>query len=60
VNTLEILEIFYLEGSSMIDERRNGKNDRTGKILRTIGIIFFALATVMNLLGGIGTCFPMI
>jgi len=30
-------------------------NDRTGKVLRTIGIIFFGLATVMNLLGGIGT-----
>jgi hypothetical protein len=30
-------------------------NDRTGKILRTIGILFFGLATVMNLLGGIGT-----
>jgi hypothetical protein len=30
-------------------------DDRTGKVLRTIGIIFFALATVMNLLGGIGT-----
>lgn len=30
-------------------------NDRTGNVLRTIGIIFFGLATVMNLLGGIGT-----
>lgn len=30
-------------------------NDRTGKVLRTIGIIFFGLTTVMNLLGGIGT-----
>jgi len=30
-------------------------NDRTGKVLRTLGIIFFGLATLMNLLGGIGT-----
>jgi hypothetical protein len=30
-------------------------NDRTGKVLRTTGIIFFGLATIMNLLGGIGT-----
>ncbi len=30
-------------------------NDRTGKVLRTIGIIFFGLAVIMNLLGGIGT-----
>lgn len=30
-------------------------NDRTGKVIRTIGIIFFGLATLMNLLGGIGT-----
>ena len=30
-------------------------NDRTGNVLRTIGIIFFGLATIMNLLGGIGT-----
>jgi hypothetical protein len=30
-------------------------NDRTGKVLRTMGIVFFGLATVMNLLGGIGT-----
>lgn len=30
-------------------------NDRTGKVLRTVGIIFFGLATLMNLLGGIGT-----
>lgn len=30
-------------------------NDRTEKILRTIGILFFGLATVMNLHGGIGT-----
>ena len=30
-------------------------NDRTGKVLRTVGIIFFGLTTVMNLLGGIGT-----
>ena len=29
--------------------------DNTGKILRTVGIIFFGFATVMNLLGGIGT-----
>jgi hypothetical protein len=30
-------------------------NSRIGKILRTAGIIFFGLATLMNLLGGIGT-----
>jgi hypothetical protein len=30
-------------------------NDRTGKVLRTLGIVFFGLATLMNLLGGIGT-----
>lgn len=30
-------------------------NDRTGKVLRTMGIVFYGLATVMNLLGGIGT-----
>ena len=30
-------------------------NDRTGKVLRTLGIIIFGLATLMNLLGGIGT-----
>jgi hypothetical protein len=30
-------------------------NDKTGKVLRTVGIIFFGLATAMNLLGGIGT-----
>ena len=30
-------------------------NDRTGKVLRTVGIVFFGLATLMNLLGGIGT-----
>ena len=30
-------------------------NDRTGKVLRTLGIIFFGLATLINLLGGIGT-----
>ena len=30
-------------------------DDRTGKVLRTTGIVFFGLATVMNLLGGIGT-----
>ena len=30
-------------------------NDRTGNVLRTIGIISFGLATIMNLLGGIGT-----
>lgn len=30
-------------------------NDRTGKVLRTVGIIFFGLTTAMNLLGGIGT-----
>lgn len=29
--------------------------DRTGKVLRTVGIIFFGLATLMNLLGGVGT-----
>ena len=30
-------------------------NDRTGKTLRTVGLIFFGLTTAMNLLGGIGT-----
>lgn len=30
-------------------------NDLTGKVLRTIGIIFFGLATIMNLVGGVGT-----
>ena len=30
-------------------------NEKTGKVLRTLGIIFFGLATLMNLLGGIGT-----
>ncbi len=30
-------------------------NDRTGKVLRSVGLIFFGLATAMNLLGGIGT-----
>jgi uncharacterized membrane protein len=30
-------------------------NDETGKVLRTVGIIFFGLTTAMNLLGGIGT-----
>ncbi len=30
-------------------------NDRTGKVLRTVGLIFFGLTTAMNLLGGIGT-----
>lgn len=30
-------------------------NDITGKILRTVGIIFFGFATIMNLLGGVGT-----
>jgi len=30
-------------------------NDRTGKVLRTVGIIFFGFTTIMNLLGGIGT-----
>jgi uncharacterized membrane-anchored protein len=30
-------------------------NDRIGKILRTVGIVFFGIATAMNLLGGIGT-----
>lgn len=30
-------------------------HDRTGKVLRTLGIMFFGLATIMNLLGGIGT-----
>jgi hypothetical protein len=30
-------------------------NSRIGKLLRTAGIIFFGLATLMNLLGGIGT-----
>lgn len=30
-------------------------NDRTGKALRTVGLIFFGLTTAMNLLGGIGT-----
>jgi hypothetical protein len=30
-------------------------NDITGKILRTVGIVFFGIATAMNLLGGIGT-----
>jgi len=30
-------------------------NDIAGKVLRTIGILFFGLTTVMNLLGGIGT-----
>ena len=30
-------------------------NDRTGNVTRTIGIISFGLATIMNLLGGIGT-----
>ncbi len=30
-------------------------NDTTGKVLRTVGIVFFGLATAMNLLGGIGT-----
>lgn len=30
-------------------------NDRTGKVLRTVGIILFGLTTIMNLLGGIGT-----
>ena len=30
-------------------------NDTTGKVLRTVGIVFFGLTTVMNLLGGIGT-----
>jgi len=30
-------------------------NDITGKVLRTVGIIFFGFATIMNLLGGVGT-----
>ena len=30
-------------------------NDKTGKVLRSVGLIFFGLATAMNLLGGIGT-----
>ena len=30
-------------------------NNRTGKVLRTVGLIFFGLTTAMNLLGGIGT-----
>lgn len=30
-------------------------NDLTGKVIRTIGIIFFGLATIMNLVGGVGT-----
>lgn len=30
-------------------------NDTTGKVLRTVGIVFFGLTTAMNLLGGIGT-----
>ena len=30
-------------------------NTRTGKVLRAIGIFFFGLSTIMNLLGGIGT-----
>lgn len=30
-------------------------NDITGKVLRTVGIIFFGLATIMNLIGGVGT-----
>jgi hypothetical protein len=30
-------------------------NDTTGKVLRIVGIVFFGLTTVMNLLGGIGT-----
>jgi hypothetical protein len=30
-------------------------NDLTGKLLRTIGIIFFGIATIMNLVGGVGT-----
>ena len=28
-------------------------NDTTGKVLRIVGIVFFGLTTVMNLLGGI-------
>ncbi len=30
-------------------------NDITGKVLRTVGIIFFGFAAIMNLLGGVGT-----
>ena len=30
-------------------------NDILGKILRTVGILFFGFTTLMNLLGGIGT-----
>ena len=30
-------------------------NDITGRVLRIVGIIFFGLTTLMNLLGGIGT-----
>jgi hypothetical protein len=30
-------------------------NDKTGKVLRSVGLIFFGLTTAMNLLGGIGT-----
>jgi hypothetical protein len=30
-------------------------NDITGKVIRTVGIIFFGLATIMNLVGGVGT-----
>lgn len=29
--------------------------DRTGKVLRTVGILFFGFTTAFNLLGGIGT-----
>jgi hypothetical protein len=30
-------------------------NNITGKVLRTVGILFFGFATIMNMLGGVGT-----
>ena len=30
-------------------------NNLSGRILRTVGLIFFGLAAIMNLLGGVGT-----
>jgi hypothetical protein len=55
VHTPEALENFYLDESSLMDKKERRLNDRTGKVLRTMGITFFALAIILNLLGGIGT-----